>query len=115
MTNYEKVRAMHKKYGLGLDIKNPPEIMIKNRLMMIDEETTELKQALAQNNLIKILDALADILYVVYGMGAEFGFRLDEAFDRVHISNMSKDKPLNSNGKLIKGKNYIPVKLDDLI
>lgn len=115
MTNYQKVREMHAKYGLGLDLENPPSEMITNRLLMIDEEINELKTALTQKNKLKTLDALADILYVVYGMGAEFGFPLDEAFNRVHLSNMSKDKPDNSKGKLIKGKNYIPVDLTDLI
>jgi len=115
MTNYEKVREMHKKYGLGLDLANPPKEMIENRLGMIDEEIKELKQAVKQDNRLKTLDALGDILYVVYGMGAELGLPLDKAFDRIHTSNMSKEKPNNSKGKLIKGENYIPVNLTDLV
>lgn len=115
MTNYEKVREMHKKYGLWLDIKNPSTEIIQNRVMMLDEEVDELKQAISQNNKLKTLDAIVDILYVAYGMGAEFGFNIDEAFDRVHISNMSKEKPANSDGKLKKGPDYIPVNLTDLV
>ena len=49
-------------------------------------------------------------MYVVYGMGVEFGFR----FDCVFVSNMSKDKPDKSKGKLIKGKD-IPVDLTNLV
>jgi hypothetical protein len=36
------------------------------------------------------VDALADILYVVYGMGVSIGMNLDKAFSIVHDSNMSK-------------------------
>ena len=115
MTNYQKVRDMHQKYNLGLDISNPSEEMVKNRLVMIDEEIRELKQAVINKDKLKTLDALADVLYVVYGMGVEFGLKLDEAFDRVHASNMSKDKPNNSGGKLIKGADYKPVDLTDLL
>ena len=39
---------------------------------------------------VETIDALADILYVVYGAGASFGIDLDKAFDIVHKSNMSK-------------------------
>jgi len=38
----------------------------------------------------EVIDALSDILYVVYGAGASFGIDLDETFDIVHKSNMSK-------------------------
>ena len=36
------------------------------------------------------IDALSDILYVVYGAGASFGIDLDKTFNMVHESNMSK-------------------------
>ena len=47
--------------------------------------------------MIEIADALTDLLYVVYGMGAHMGIELDYCFDEVHRSNMSKlgeDKPI---------------------
>ena len=37
-----------------------------------------------------MIDALSDILYVVYGAGASFGIDLDRSFNIVHESNMSK-------------------------
>ena len=36
------------------------------------------------------MDALADLLYVVYGAGDAFGVNLDEAYQTVHSSNMTK-------------------------
>ena len=61
---------------------------------------------------------LADLLYVVYGAAVTFGLPLDVVFNRVHASNMSKlldGKPLKrQDGKVLKGPNYQPPKLDDL-
>lgn len=115
ITNYQKVRNMHKKYDLALDLPNPSDKIISNRIKIIEEEVNELKDAVNDKNKLKILDALADILYGTYGMAAEFGLNIDEAFDRVHTSNMTKDKPTDKSGKLVKGPNYIPVDLTDLV
>jgi len=46
--------------------------------------------AVSEKNYIETIDALGDILYVVYGMGASIGVDLDEAFRLIHESNMSK-------------------------
>ena len=59
-------------------------------LNKLKEEVDELKEAIDNHDFVEVRDALADILYVVYGMGASYGVNLDEAFDRVHRSNMSK-------------------------
>ncbi len=40
--------------------------------------------------MVETIDALADIIYVVYGMGSSLGLNLDKAFRIVHESNMSK-------------------------
>ena len=62
---------------------------------------------------------LADLLYVTIGMAVTFGLPLCEVFERVHQSNMSKlgedGKPIyREDGKVMKGPNYQPPKLDDL-
>jgi NTP pyrophosphatase (non-canonical NTP hydrolase) len=65
------------------------------------------------------LKELADLVYVCYQFAAAAGYDLDEALDRVHASNMSKlvdGKPLkNEAGKVLKGPNYQPPVLDDLM
>jgi len=63
---------------------------------------------------------LADLLYVIYGYAVTFGWDLDEAFRRVHESNMSKlgddGKPIkDNNGKVMKGPNYKRPNLKDLV
>tara|TARA_B100001063_G_C16727044_1_gene537053 strand:+ start:548 stop:832 length:285 start_codon:yes stop_codon:yes gene_type:complete len=65
------------------------------------------------------LKELADVVYVCFQYAAAAGWELDEALDRVHESNMSKlvdGKPLkNENGKVLKGPNYQPPILEDLV
>ena len=65
------------------------------------------------------LKELADLVYVCFQYAAAAGWELDEALDRVHKSNLSKlvdGKPLKrEDGKVLKGPNYEPPYLTDLI
>ena len=65
------------------------------------------------------LKELADLVYVCYQYAENMGWFLDEALNRVHLSNMSKldedGKPiLREDGKGLKGPNYKPPDLSDL-
>lgn len=67
-----------------------------------------------------LLKEMADLVYVVYGLANELGWDLDEAIRRVHKSNMSKlddnGQPIyREDGKRIKGPNYQPPNLEDLV
>jgi predicted HAD superfamily Cof-like phosphohydrolase len=62
--------------------------------------------------LIGIADALADIVYVVYGAALTYGIDLDAVLREVHRSNMSKldsdGKPvLRADGKVLKSDRYV--------
>ena len=66
------------------------------------------------------LKELADLVYVCYQYAANMNWDLDEAMHRVHESNMSKldqdGKPIyREDGKVLKGPNYQPPDLSDLI
>jgi len=66
------------------------------------------------------LKELADLVYVCYQYAESMGWDLDETMKRVHQSNMSKlgedDKPIyREDGKVLKGPNYKPPTLTDLI
>jgi predicted HAD superfamily Cof-like phosphohydrolase len=65
------------------------------------------------------LKELADLVFVCYQFAAARGWDLDTAMRRVFESNMSKlvdGKPLRrSDGKILKGPNYQPPILDDLV
>lgn len=62
------------------------------RVDLIAEELDELRQAIADNNIVEVADALADIQYVLAGAVLEFGLadKFKHLFDEVHRSNMSK-------------------------
>ena len=66
------------------------------------------------------LKELADLVYVCYQYADNMNWFLDEALDRVHKSNMSKlDEDGNpiyrDDGKVLKGPNYKPPNLTDLV
>ena len=95
-TNFQKVIEFNDGFGVPVSdsiqttiFKDNPGL-VKLRLDLILEEVRELTDAAKEHDIVETIDALADILYVVYGAGASFGIDLDKAFDIVHRSNMSK-------------------------
>lgn len=64
------------------------------KLGLIEEEVKELAMASydKSGDKVEMLDALGDILYVVYGFAITYGLEkaLPDAFHRIHKSNMSK-------------------------
>ena len=122
MTNFEKVGKFMKTFGQ--EVKTKPglsnEKINKLRIDLIDEELTEFKEAIKNNDLKEAVDALTDILYVTYGAGHAFGVNLDKCFDEVQRSNMSKlgkdGKPIyNQAGKVMKGPNYFAPDLNKFL
>ena len=122
MTNFELVGQFMETFGQ--EVKYSPSIPsedVKNlRIELIREELDELKQAIAENDLVEIADALTDILYVTYGAGHSFGLNLDECFREVQASNMSKldseGNPIyREDGKILKGEYYFPPNLKKVI
>ena len=113
MTNFEKVRLFMKTYGQEVKDKAGFSDAKTNKLRieLIKEELEELTEAMQDENLLEVADALTDILYVTYGAGHAFGIDLDKCFEEVQNSNMSKlgedGKPIyNDAGKVMKGPNY---------
>tara|TARA_Y100000590_G_C15313340_1_gene861020 strand:- start:353 stop:721 length:369 start_codon:yes stop_codon:yes gene_type:complete len=122
MTNFEKVKEFMNVFGQ--EIKNkaefPNEKIIDLRKKLIEEEFKELKDAIKDNDIVEVADALTDILVVTYGAGVAFGIDLDKCFEEVHRSNMSKlsqeGKAIyNEFGKVMKGPNYSPPDLKKFI
>ena len=113
MTNFEKVGLFMTTFRQ--EVKKKPSLStdkINNlRSNLIEEELNEFKEAISKKDLKEVADALTDILYVTYGAGHAFGINLDNCFDEVQRSNMSKlgndGKPIyNEHGKVMKGPNY---------
>ena len=113
MSNFIDVKKFMTKFGQ--EVKNkaqfPSDKITQLRVSLIEEELSELKDAINQKNLKEVADALTDILYVTYGAGHAFGIDLDKCFNEVQNSNMSKlgedGKPIyNEKGKVMKGPGY---------
>jgi predicted HAD superfamily Cof-like phosphohydrolase len=88
------------------------------RIALIKEELGELEEAGDKQDLTKIADAIADLLYVVYGTAVSYGIDIEPIFQEVHRSNMSKGDPeivRASNGKILKSKNWTPPDLEPIL
>ena len=113
MSNFLKVKEFMATFGQEVKTKSgfPNKDIVNLRIKLIEEELEELKEAIKEKDLLEVADALTDILYVTYGAGHAFGINLDECFDEVQKSNMSKldnnGKPIyNELGKVMKGPAY---------
>ena len=122
MSNFNKVGTFMKTFGQ--EVKTKPsfstEKINKLRIDLIKEELQELTEAMNNNDLLEVADALTDILYVTYGAGHAFGIDLDKCFDEVQNSNMSKldenGEPIyNESGKVMKGPNYFKPDLSKFV
>ena len=122
MSNFNKVGTFMKTFGQ--EVKTKPSFssdkINKLRIDLIKEELEELQEAMKNNDLLEVADALTDILYVTYGAGHAFGINLDKCFDEVQNSNMSKlgenGEPIyNETGKVMKGPNYFKPDLSKFV
>ena len=122
MTNFEKVGLFMKTFGQEVKTKASlsTDKINQLRINLIREELEEFIEAIKNNDLKEAVDALTDILYVTYGAGHAFGVNLDNCFDEVQKSNMSKlgkdGKPIyNEAGKVMKGPDYFKPDLSKFI
>ena len=122
MSNFNKVGTFMKTFGQ--EVKTKPSFssdkINKLRIDLIKEELDELQEAMNNNDLLEVADALTDILYVTYGAGHAFGIDLDKCFEEVQNSNMSKlgenGEPIyNVSGKVMKGPNYFKPDLSKFV
>lgn len=133
MNNYErKVRDFHLAFDIGVDMPITSDLLAFRKKLIgeeVEELYAEIDKACAEiaaggsitrETLAAMMKELADVQYILSGMVVTFGMPADRVFERVHQSNMSKlghdGKPVRrDDGKVMKGPNYHPPKLDDLI
>lgn len=131
MNKYEElVLECHKAMEMSIDEQYSVNLL-KLRQKLINEETQELnveinslineietQGSVTKETKLKMFKELADLQYVLSGMVVSFGIPMEEVFQRVHNSNMSKlvdGKPLKrEDGKFLKGPNYKKPDLSDL-
>ena len=122
VSNFELVGDFMEAFGQKVELEPTwPDFNTRElRLELIQEELDELSDAVADRDMVQIADALTDLLYVVYGAGHTFGIDLDECFQEVHSSNMSKlgddGRPIHrEDGKVMKGPNYFEPDLENIL
>jgi len=119
-TNFELVQAFHKAIG-NVPIPDHPSVpgpaRAALRANLMEEEYTELVEAMAEGNVEHVAKELADLLYVVYGTADEYGIPMDKVFAEVHRSNMTKliDGFFRADGKYQKGPSYEPANLAPIL
>ena len=98
----------------------PDEYYLRYRLGK--EELVEYLDACNEDNLTEVTDALADQLYILLGTMIAHGMQnvIEDVFDEVHRSNMSKlgsdGKPIyREDGKVLKGPNFSPPNLEKFL
>ena len=89
-----QVAEFHKTFNAPIlsNPEIPSEDRCKLRVSLLQEELNELQEAINNNDLVEIADALCDLQYVLSGAVLEFGLgeKFVELFDEVQRSNMSK-------------------------
>lgn len=122
MTNFDKVEQFMNAFGQTVrkSATTADADTQRLRIELIREELDELVEAISNDDIVELADALTDILYVTYGAGHAFGINLDACFEEVHASNMSKlgamGKPIyRDDGKVLKGENYFPPDLTKFV
>lgn len=122
MTTFEQVKEFHEAFRqpVGEGPQWLSEERMELRWDLIHEEYLEVAQAIDNHDLVNLALECADLVYVVNGLMVECGIDLDEVISRVHQSNMSKlddngNPTYRLDGKILKGQNYLPPDVSDII
>ena len=120
----EQVKKFHQAFGHPVRVK-PTHLSferIEMRCEILKEEVFELETAMWENDVVASADAIIDCMYILIGHALEIGIahRLEECFDEVQRSNMSKlgadGLPIyREDGKIMKGPNYSAPALAEII
>ena len=126
-THQTRLTSQAREFREAYALTQSPSVQVRSRQRnLITEEFKEFLEAEGQLYLTSskvrenCLKELADLVYVCYQYAVNMGWDLDKAMERVHESNMSKldeyGKPIyREDGKVLKGPNYKPPNLEDLV
>ena len=112
----DAVKLFHTTYGLGVSETMKADLGTQKNNLRFDlmkEENEEYLEAVQNNDMVEIADALGDMLYILCGTRLEHGLqhKIEAVFNEIQRSNMSKlgadGKPIyREDGKVMKGPNY---------
>ena len=112
----DAVQAFHEAFKIGVNKK--PTIKVSDKIKelrfnLMKEENEEYLEAVQNNDLVEVADALGDMLYILCGTILTHGMqhKITEVFEEIQRSNMSKlgedGNPIyREDGKVMKGPNY---------
>lgn len=119
------VKDFHTAFGLGVSETPSGDLgEAKNmlRFNLMKEENEEYLEAVQNNDIVEIADALGDMLYILCGTILEHGLqdKIEAVFDEIQRSNMSKlgedGKPIyREDGKVMKGPNYFKPNFTEIL
>lgn len=117
----EMVEEFHRTFGHA--VRDKAEALVPEfplRYELIAEELAEYLKAGYEGDTVGVADALADLLYVVYGAALCHGIPVDDVLEEVHRSNMTKLGPdgkpvIRGDGKFLKGPNYEPPDIEKVL
>jgi len=112
------VRKFHEKFGFPHPNKPalPPDKEMSFRLSLVEEEFEELKEAIEEKDLVEIVDALVDIIYVCVGTLVSCGVNLTPIWNEVQDTNIKKEGGDYYKGeKLLKPEGWIPPRIKELL
>lgn len=112
-----KVREYHQRFGCAVHDRPTwaGEDEHRVRVALIEEELAELRNAGEARDLVEVADALADLLYAVYGAAVAYGIDLEPVFEEIHAANLSKVGGVRRDGKVLKGRDYRPPRVAPII
>ena len=120
-----KVKEFHEVFKL--DYNEAPTADVSDRIVelrhrLMQEENDEYLEACQNKDLTLIADALGDKMYILFGTIIAHGLqhKIEEVFDEIHRSNMSKldenGQPIyREDGKILKSKNYFLPNIDEVL
>jgi predicted HAD superfamily Cof-like phosphohydrolase len=121
----DSVKEFHISFGVG--VNDAPKASLGETVNMLrynlmKEENEEYLEAVQNNDIVEIADALGDMLYILCGTIISHGlqYKIEEVFDEIQRSNMSKlgqdGKPIyREDGKVMKGPNYFKPNFEEIL
>lgn len=112
--------AFNQENGTTPRLLSDKESELRYNLMF--EENQEYIEACREDDLVEIADALGDQLYILCGTILKHGMqhKIEEVFNEIQRSNMSKlnedgTPKFREDGKILKGPNYTPPNIFDIL
>ncbi|MGL5112306.1 MAG: hypothetical protein ACRC6O_06680 [Flavobacterium sp.] len=112
----EAVKEFHATFAIGYCEQPQADLGAAKHLLrfnLMKEENEEYLEAVENNDLVEIADALGDMMYILCGTILEHGLQnhIEAIFDEIQRSNMSKlgkdGQPIyREDGKVMKGPDF---------